>query len=93
MLQLVVSFQRVVQLLHAQGHALVGQRVDLLRRDALYIVVVDVLPVCDIRSKSKSKPPTSSRDGHESRRWRMISERPRDAEIVPFEIMFFDVGQ
>ena len=50
----------------------------------------DEEPVCDIyrvaispemRSKSKVRPPTASSDGDESRRWRMISERPRDAAI------------
>ena len=43
MLKFVVPLQRIMELLHAQGHALVGQRVDLLRRDALDVVVVDVL--------------------------------------------------
>ena len=47
MLKFVVALQRVMELLHAQRHGLVRQRVDLLRRDALYIIVVDVLPVCD----------------------------------------------
>ena len=33
----------------------------------------------EMRSKSKMRPLTASSDGGESRRWRMISERPRDA--------------
>ena len=31
-------------------------------------------------SKSKKKPPTTSSDGHESRRWREGTAAPRDAE-------------
>ena len=34
-------------------------------------------------SKSKKKPPTTSSDGHESRRWREGAAAPRDAEIAP----------
>ena len=33
----------------------------------------------EMRSKSKMRPLTASSDGCESRRWRMISERPQDA--------------
>ena len=33
-------------------------------------------------SKSKNKPPTTSSDGNESRRWREGTAAPRDAEIV-----------
>ena len=33
-------------------------------------------------SKSKNKPPTTSSDGTESRRWREGTAAPRDAEIV-----------
>ena len=50
----------------------------------------DEEPACEIyrvatspemRSKSKMRQLTASSDGGESRRWRMISERPRDAAI------------
>ena len=34
-------------------------------------------------SNSKNKPPTTSSDGHESRRWREGAAAPRDAEIAP----------
>ena len=33
-------------------------------------------------SKSKNKPPTTSSDGHESRRWREGVSTQRDAEIA-----------
>ena len=33
-------------------------------------------------SKSKKKPPTTSSDGHKSRRWREGTAAPRDAEIA-----------
>ena len=33
-------------------------------------------------SKSKNKPPTTSSDENESRRWREGTAAPRDAEIV-----------
>ena len=33
----------------------------------------------EMRSKSKMRPLTASSDGFESRRWRLISERPQDA--------------
>ena len=50
-------------------------------------------------SKSKKKPPTTSSDGHESRRWREGVSTQRDAEIMPRELVaphvvqkfFFDV--
>ena len=35
----------------------------------------------ETRSKSKQRPPTASSAGDESRRWRTIVERPRDAEM------------
>ena len=35
-------------------------------------------------SKSKKKPPTTSSDGHESRRWREGAAAPRDAEIARY---------
>ena len=35
----------------------------------------------ETRSKSKKRPPTASSAGDESRRWRNIVERPRDAAI------------
>ena len=38
-------------------------------------------------SKSKKKPLTASSDGHESPRWREGAAAPRDAEIMPRELV------
>jgi len=51
-------------------------------------------------SKSKKKPPMTSSDGYESRRWREGTAAPRDAEIVPplpvvhvdVELRIFELG-
>ena len=59
------------------------------RRENLDVLARVLAPRDDLRgasvrmaSKSKKKPPTTSSDGHESRRWREGAAAPRDAEII-----------
>ena len=60
---------------------------------------IAVLDSVRMASNSKKKLPTASSDGHESPRWREGAAAPRDAEIMPRELVaphvvqkfFFDV--
>ena len=59
------------------------------RRENLDVLARVLAPRDDLRgasvrmaSKSKKKPPTTSSDGHKSRRWREGTAAPRDAEIA-----------
>ena len=71
--------------------ALVPREPRLARHDVLLEVVeFAVQPVCDIyrvaispemRSKSKTRPPTTSSPGDDARRWREGAAAPRDAAI------------